>query len=151
MTHRSRTDPLINALKRVSFGFILGIICATTSLAETVLRVAVQTLPAALGNVHRSTSSSELYSWAAMFDPLTMVGSDAVVRPWLMEDWEAVNPTTWHFRLRPDVVFHNGEPFDADAVVNTLTYSYVQGGPAGISLPCGQFDIGRAHFRSLKC
>lgn len=90
--------------------------------AETTLRVAVQSLPAALGNVHRSTSSSELYSWSAMFDPLTMVGSDAVVRPWLFERWEAVTPTTWHFHLRPDVTFHNGEPFNADAVINTLTY-----------------------------
>lgn len=90
--------------------------------AETTLRVAVQSLPAALGNVHRSTSSSELYSWSAMFDPLTMVGSDAVVRPWLFERWEAVNPTTWHFYLRPNVTFHNGEAFNADAVINTLTY-----------------------------
>lgn len=90
--------------------------------ADGILRVAVQTLPAALGNVHRSTSSSELYSWSAMFDPLTMVGSDAVVRPWLMESWEAVNPTTWRFRLRKNVTFHNGEPFDANAVVGTLTY-----------------------------
>ena len=94
----------------------------TMTSAETMLRVAVQTLPAALGNVHRSTSSSELYSWAAMFDPLTMVGADAVLRPWLMESWEAVTPTTWHFKLRQDVTFHNGEPFNADAVINTLTY-----------------------------
>lgn len=94
----------------------------TLTSAETMLRVAVQTLPAALGNVHRSTSSSELYSWAAMFDPLTMVGADAVVRPWLMESWDAVTPTTWHFKLRQDVTFHNGEPFNADAVINTLTY-----------------------------
>lgn len=57
-----------------------------------------------------------------MFDPLTMVGSDTVVQPWLFERWEAVNPTTWHFHLRPDVTFHNGEPFNADAVINTLTY-----------------------------
>ena len=46
----------------------------------------------------------------------------SVVRPWLMESWNAVNPTTWHFRLRSGVAFHNGEPFNADAVVNTLTY-----------------------------
>ncbi|MEQ9446844.1 MAG: hypothetical protein RJS98_14865, partial [Rhodospirillaceae bacterium] len=58
-----------------------------SSQADTTLRVAVQSLPAALGNVHRSTSSSELYSWAAMFDPLTLVAEDATVQPWLMESW----------------------------------------------------------------
>ena len=57
-----------------------------------------------------------------MFDPLTFVGPDGVVQPWLLESWEAINPTTWHFKLRQDVVFHNGEPFDADAVINTVTY-----------------------------
>lgn len=90
--------------------------------AETTLRVAIQTLPAALGNVHRSTSSSELYTWAAMFDPLTLVGADGTPQPWLMKSWEAINPTTWHFHLRDDVTFHNGEPFNADAVINSLTY-----------------------------
>ncbi|MDG2243172.1 MAG: ABC transporter substrate-binding protein [Rhodospirillaceae bacterium] len=94
----------------------------TVSSAEPTLRVAIQTLPAALGNVHRSTSSSELYTWAAMFDPLTFVGSDGAVQPWLLKEWEAINPTTWHLNLRQDVMFHNGEPFNADAVINTVSY-----------------------------
>ncbi len=121
-TYRNGKRTWRNALRRLSCGIVLSLICVSGASAETELRVAVQSLPAALGNVHRSTSSSELYSWAAMFDPLTMVGSDAVARPWLMESWEAVTPTTWHFRLRKDVTFHNGEPFDADAVVHSLTY-----------------------------
>ncbi|MFL2770146.1 MAG: ABC transporter substrate-binding protein [Rhodospirillaceae bacterium] len=90
--------------------------------ADTRLSVAVQTLPVALGNVHRSTSSSELYTWSAIFDPLTMVGPDAVVRPWLMQSWQPVNPTTWHFQLQRGIQFHNGEPFNAAAVINTLSY-----------------------------
>ncbi|MBT5241499.1 MAG: ABC transporter substrate-binding protein [Rhodospirillaceae bacterium] len=117
---------LTTTFRNGTLGFLSAALILTTNVtstaAETTLKVAVQTLPAALGNVHRSTSSSELYSWSAMFDPLTMVGSDAVVRPWLMTSWEAVNPTTWHFHLRDDVTFHNGEPFNADAVINTLTY-----------------------------
>lgn len=31
-----------------------------------------------------------------------------------------VDPTTWEFKLRPDVKFHNGEAFNADAVVNSV-------------------------------
>ena len=115
-------DQLSHALILFGLGAGLYLASLTAASADSVLRVAVQTLPAALGNVHRSTSSSELYSWSAIFDPLTQVGTDAVVRPWLMESWNAVNPTTWHFRLRSGVAFHNGEPFNADAVVNTLTY-----------------------------
>lgn len=31
-----------------------------------------------------------------------------------------IDDTTWEFKLRDDVVFHNGEPFNADSVVATI-------------------------------
>jgi len=34
----------------------------------------------------------------------------------LAESWRLVNETTWQFKLRRNVKFHNGEPFDAAAV-----------------------------------
>jgi peptide/nickel transport system substrate-binding protein len=36
--------------------------------------------------------------------------------PKLATSWEAINDTTWVFHLRKGVKFHNGEPFDAEAV-----------------------------------
>jgi peptide/nickel transport system substrate-binding protein len=90
--------------------------------AEKHLRIATYSLPAALGNVHRSTSSSEIYIWAALFDPLTMVDDDAKPVPWLATSWESLDPLTWRFYLRPGVMFSNGEPFTADAVVLNLSY-----------------------------
>ena len=35
----------------------------------------------------------------------------------LAESWRVVNDTTWQFKLKRGVKFHNGEPFDAAAVV----------------------------------
>jgi peptide/nickel transport system substrate-binding protein len=90
--------------------------------AEKHLRVTSYSLPAAQGNVHRSTSSSELYIWAATFDPLTVVDDNAVVQPWLAERWESLNPLTWRFYLRKGVMFSNGEPFTADAVLTNIDY-----------------------------
>jgi len=43
-------------------------------------------------------------------------------RPLLAESWEQRSPTTWRFKLRQGVKFHNGEPFDADDVVFTLNW-----------------------------
>ena len=34
----------------------------------------------------------------------------------LAESWRVVNDTTWQFKLKRNVKFHNGEPFDAEAV-----------------------------------
>jgi peptide/nickel transport system substrate-binding protein len=41
-------------------------------------------------------------------------------RPELAESWTLVNDTTWQFTLRRGVVFHDGEPFNAEAVRFTI-------------------------------
>ncbi len=35
--------------------------------------------------------------------------------------WRSVNPTTWEFKLRPNVKFHDGSPFSAEDVAFSLT------------------------------
>ncbi|MDX2143377.1 MAG: ABC transporter substrate-binding protein [Rhodospirillaceae bacterium] len=100
-----------------------GAICfADAAAAEKHLRVTTYSLPLAQGNVHRSTSSSEIYIHAAIFDALTMVDENAQVLPWLAERWDSRDPLTWRFYLRRGMSFSNGEPFTADAVVATLEY-----------------------------
>ena len=37
--------------------------------------------------------------------------------PALATSWRLVDPTTWEFKLRPNVKFHNGDAFTADDVV----------------------------------
>ena len=39
------------------------------------------------------------------------------LQPALAESWTKVNATTWRFKLRPGVKFHDGTPFTADDVV----------------------------------
>ena len=39
------------------------------------------------------------------------------LQPALAESWTQINPTTWRFKLRPGVKFHDGTPFTADDVV----------------------------------
>lgn len=44
-------------------------------------------------------------------------------KPMLAESWRIVNETTWEFKLRKGVRFHNGEPFTAHAVKATIDYA----------------------------
>lgn len=108
--------------RRIKAIVAAAVVAATPVAAEKHLRVATFSLPAALGNVHRSTSSSEIYIWSAIFDPLTLVDDNAKAIPWLATSWESIDPLTWRFHLRPGVRFSNGEAFTADAVVTTLDY-----------------------------
>lgn len=42
------------------------------------------------------------------------------LEPSLAVSWQMVDATTWRFRLRPDVRFHDGTPFTADDVVFSI-------------------------------
>ena len=45
--------------------------------------------------------------------------SSSSSRRWPLS-WQAVNPTTWRFKLRPGVTFHDGTPFTADDAVFSI-------------------------------
>jgi peptide/nickel transport system substrate-binding protein len=44
-------------------------------------------------------------------------------KPMLATEWKIVNDTTWEFKLRRNVKFHNGEPFTAASVKATIEYA----------------------------
>ncbi|HSR12693.1 MAG TPA: ABC transporter substrate-binding protein, partial [Thermodesulfobacteriota bacterium] len=51
-----------------------------------------------------------------MFDTLLVRDADIKIKPHLAESYKLVNDTTWDFKLRKGVKFHNGEDFNAATV-----------------------------------
>jgi peptide/nickel transport system substrate-binding protein len=51
-----------------------------------------------------------------IWDTLTFIDDELEVKPGLATSWRLINNFTWEFTLREGVTFHNGEPFNADAV-----------------------------------
>jgi peptide/nickel transport system substrate-binding protein len=58
-------------------------------------------------------------SWQ-VFDALTHVDENARLIPGLAVSWKALNPTTWEFRLRRGVRFHDGSEFTAEDVAFSI-------------------------------
>ena len=98
--------------------------------AQQQLRVGVWSLPPSRGNPYGGRSLPSTFVWDAVFDPLVRIGANGSIVPVLALSWELREPTVWRFKLRPKVTFHNGTPFNADAVVATITWLTTQAGRA---------------------
>jgi peptide/nickel transport system substrate-binding protein len=56
-----------------------------------------------------------------VYEPLVNRGKTMAIEPCLSVSWTQVNPTTMRFKLRDQVVFHDGASFSADDVVFSIT------------------------------
>ncbi len=62
------------------------------------------------------TGPPNLITYRGLYDGLTMRDSEYRLVPGLAESWTLLNDTTWQFKLRPGVKFHNGDPLTAEDI-----------------------------------
>lgn len=55
-----------------------------------------------------------------VLDPLVHWADDMSLVPWLAKSWRAIDGTTWEFKLRDDVKFHDGTPLTSEDVAFTF-------------------------------
>jgi peptide/nickel transport system substrate-binding protein len=104
-----------------ALGFVLAIALAPLPAAAQAktLRLASafdpQSMdPHALALLYQTRVMTQIY------EGLVNRGKDFKLEPSLATSWEMVNATTWRFKLRPGVKFHDGAPFTADDVVFSI-------------------------------
>lgn len=112
-----RTTSVRAALSLALAGAALG---SAPAMAEGKLTVSSPQDPGSWDPV-----DTFLINWASVatniFDGLTYRGPDLKLVPGLAESWEVLDEgKRIRFKLREGVTFHNGEPFDADAVKFTF-------------------------------
>ncbi|MFI5341851.1 MAG: ABC transporter substrate-binding protein [Candidatus Methylomirabilales bacterium] len=73
---------------------------------------------------HLSTTVNDIAVTFNLYDNLLSRHRDGKLYPSLATEWKLVNPTTWQFKLRQGVKFHNGDPLTATDVKFSLERSY---------------------------
>jgi peptide/nickel transport system substrate-binding protein len=70
-----------------------------------------------------------------IFDRLVDTNEKQQLQPGLAESWKPLNDTTWEFKLRKGVKFHDGTPFTADDVLFTFERApNVEASPSSFAL-----------------
>lgn len=100
------------------FSMILAFAWLWASVVQAqAARYGMVELPASDGNPYTLVGPSGTMVWSGLFDALTVVEEDGSLQPALATDWRQVDALTWDFTLRENVVFADGSPFNAAAVV----------------------------------
>lgn len=101
---------------------IIGLLAALIGLSAARaddLRIGLAA-PATSMDPHFYNASPNISVSMHVFDRLTHRSPDAKVIPWLAESWKPLDDTTWEFRLRPGVTFHDGTKLTPDDIAFTI-------------------------------
>jgi peptide/nickel transport system substrate-binding protein len=94
----------------------LGVTVLASPLGAAELKVGLAAPPSAIDpHFHNLSPNNSLLSH--IFDRLVHQDPSQALIPGLAESWKAVNETTWEFKLRKGVKFHDGSAFTADDVL----------------------------------
>ena len=107
--------------------------CVALSVQAVELRIGLGADITSLDPHHVNIGSNNNALWH-VYDALTHVDADARLVPGLAESWKAVDATTWEFRLRRGVRFHDGSeltPEDVIASIERARESEKSGGQFG--------------------
>ena len=106
---------------------LLAAAIAFTAAAASAqeLKIGLKTEPSSLDPQYHALNPN-LQIALHMFDTLVMQDENLKPKPGLALSWKPIDDTTWEFKLRPGVKFHDGSDFTAEDVV--VTYERVAEG-----------------------
>jgi peptide/nickel transport system substrate-binding protein len=106
----TRTANLVRA--SITAAFLAS--CASLALAQT-LTIGVRGGPDSI-DPHFTATGTHAEALKHVYDTLVWSGDGLEIEPRLAASWKAIDATTWEFKLRPGVKFHDGSDFTAEDV-----------------------------------
>jgi len=111
--------------------FVIGVLCATglvASASAQTLTIGVRGGPDSI-DPHFTATGTHAEALKHVFDTLVWSGDGLELEPRLAESWKAINDTTWEFKLRRSVKFHDGSDFTAADVKFSIERIPLVAGP----------------------
>ncbi|SFZ80595.1 peptide/nickel transport system substrate-binding protein [Devosia enhydra] len=108
--------------RRLATGLAGALLCTTALLAAFGPAVAQEEIVIAQANDALTMDPAKHSAFPTanimfqLYDALVTMDGAGQFQPALATEWSNPEPTTWRFKLREGVTFHNGEPFNAAAV-----------------------------------
>jgi peptide/nickel transport system substrate-binding protein len=126
MSHLSRRDVLRGgaALGAAGALAVRGNLAAHAQTTQKRELVVAQGGDISEFDPHMKTSSNDIRVSFNIFDNLVSRHPDGKLYPGLATEWKLQGPTTWVFRIRPGVKWHNGDPFSAADAKWSLERTY---------------------------
>src|SRR5262245_22125609 len=121
MTRRTASRPCVVPSMLAGLLILMATVAGPAAAQAPTLVIAqgadITTLdPTQATQIHNLNLFYNIYDALVTWDPKDI----GKLVPELAVSWRSVNPTTWQFKLRSGVKFHNGEPFNAEAAKFTI-------------------------------
>ena len=124
---------------RLAIVALLATAAISSAAWSEELRIGIKTETSSI-DPHWQTLIVNIQIDRHFFDHLIEVGDSMELKPGLATEWKAIDETTWEFKLREGVTWHDGSPFTADDVVFTFARTdQVPNAPA----PFSQYTRGK--------
>ena len=108
--------------------FALLLLLISTTVSAQTLTVGVRGGPESM-DPHFSALGVHAEAMKHIFDTLVWADENVQLQPGLAESWQPIDDTTWEFKLRQGVKFHDGSDFTAEDVKFSIERMPVVTGP----------------------
>ncbi|MBM3523796.1 MAG: ABC transporter substrate-binding protein, partial [Alphaproteobacteria bacterium] len=118
---------MLDLCRRVAIATTALSLIASAAPAQT-LTMGVMAGPESL-DPHFTATGTHSEALKHVFDSLTQLGDRLQIEPGLAESWRVVDATTWEFKLRKGVKFHDGSEMTAEDVASSIRRMQQLSGP----------------------